>query len=120
MYTKDIRTDGLSQCLSDYHRIDTADRDVLPGPRGRSSKCLSDTFGWARERQEDLDHEEQLARDAVEDETDAWPWYADAPLEVEESEIVEDADLLGLPVDGRDEDFDDELTVEALEAEITQ
>jgi hypothetical protein len=81
--------------------------------------CADGEYEMAEwERQEDLDHEEQLARDAVEDDaTDVWPWYADAPLEVEESEIIEDADLLGLPVGGRDEDFDDELTVEALEAE---
>lgn len=68
------------------------------------------------ERQEDLDTEELLAREAVEDgETDSWPAYADAPLEVAESEVIDDADLLGLAVADRDEDHDDELSVETFE-----
>lgn len=70
------------------------------------------------ERQEDLDHEEQLARDAVDqDETDSWPAYADSPLDVEEPDVIDDADLLGFPVGGETEDFDDELTVEGFDAE---
>lgn len=72
------------------------------------------------ERQEDLDHEEQLAREAVADEIDTWPWYADTPNEIEDSEVIEDADLFGLPVDGGSEDFDDELSIVALAAELAQ
>lgn len=73
------------------------------------------------ERDEDLDHEEQLAREAVDDgEVEAWPWYADAPLEVEEPEVIEDADLCGLPVAGEIDDFEDEWTVEALDDDISE
>lgn len=65
------------------------------------------------ERDEDRDHEEQLARDAVaDDEIELWPWYADAPHDVEEPEIIADASLLGFPVDITDEQFDDETPVE--------
>ena len=43
---------------------------------------------------EDLDHEEQLAREAVEDdETESWPWYADVPLEVVEPEEIDGEEL---------------------------
>lgn len=72
------------------------------------------------DRGEDLDREEQLARESVDDgEVDAWPWYADAPCEVVDPEIVDDADLCGLAVEGLAEDFDDELTVEQFDAEVS-
>lgn len=70
------------------------------------------------ERDEDLDHEEQLAREAVADgDLTAWPAYADTPYEVEDPEVVDDADVLGLPVGEHDEHFDDELSAAQLEAE---
>jgi hypothetical protein len=34
--------------------------------------------------------------------------------------LIEDADLCGFPVEGRDDDFDDELTVEALDEDQPQ
>ncbi len=75
----------------------------------------------AWERDEDRDHEEQLARDAVADDTvDAWPSYADSPVEVVESEVIEDANLFGMPIEDDMEDFDDEMTVEAFNAEVEQ
>lgn len=69
------------------------------------------------ERQEDLDHEERLAREAAEDDdVDTWPWYADAPIEVACPEVIEDAQLAGLPVDVADEDADlDEIPVDVAE-----
>lgn len=52
------------------------------------------------ERQEDLDREEELALEhAYDEEPGEWAWYADAPTDVEPGEVIEDADLLGLPVD---------------------
>lgn len=68
---------------------------------GMHAQLAADTDrAWLEyERQQDLEHEEQLARDAVEDdETDQWPWYADSPIEIVESEIVEDAGMAGLAV----------------------
>lgn len=74
------------------------------------------------ERLEDVEHEERLARETIEDdETDAWPAYADAPFELEEPEIIEDADLLGFAVEPRDVSFDDdELDIESLDAELAE
>lgn len=49
------------------------------------------------EKAEDLEHEEQLARDHVEDmcdgfvDEDDWPDYADLPSSVIEPEIIDDA-----------------------------
>lgn len=73
----------------------------------------------AWERDEDLDHEEQLAREAVDcGEVESWPTYADAPCEVEEPEIVEDADLCGLSVAAdAGQEYDDELSLESFDAE---
>lgn len=66
------------------------------------------------ERQEDLDREGELAIEhAYADEPDEWPWYADAPHEMEACDIVEDADLLGWQVAERDEeDIDDEIAID--------
>jgi len=73
------------------------------------------------ERDEDRDHEEQLAHEAVlEDEIETWPWYADAPLHEERPEIIVDADLVGLPVATSDEYLDDEMPVAELEAELLE
>jgi hypothetical protein len=74
------------------------------------------------ERQEDIDTEEQLAREAVlDDATEWWPAYADAPLEIAEPEVIEDADLFGFAVAGPNDDadnYDDELAVESLDDDM--
>jgi hypothetical protein len=72
------------------------------------------------ERQEDLDREEELALEhAYDDEPSDWPWYADAPIEVEHGEVIEDADLLGWPTAELDEiDPDDEVALDAQEGEV--
>lgn len=73
------------------------------------------------ERQEDLDNEELIAHDAVDQgEVESWPWYTDAPLEVEDPEVVEDADLLGFPAVDPDSEFDDELDVESMDADLEE
>lgn len=73
------------------------------------------------ERQEDIDHEEHLARQAVLDgDAESWPSYADAPFEVVDPDIVVDADLAGLPVQGDDEYFDDELDVESVDEDAEE
>ncbi len=62
------------------------------------------------ERDEDRDHEAALALECVLDgEIDAWPDYADSPIEVEDPEVIYDADVLGLPVESADGDdlYDD-------------
>lgn len=82
-----------------------------------ASLCAQGEREIARwERDEDRDHEEQLARDAVADgDLIAWPVYADDPYEIEEPEIIDDADLLGLPVGEHEDAFDDELSIVQLE-----
>lgn len=71
------------------------------------------------ERQEDLDREEELALEhAYDEEPGEWPWYADAPTEVEPGEVIEDADLLGWAVEQADAtDPDDEVALDAQEGE---
>jgi hypothetical protein len=71
------------------------------------------------ERQEDLDREEELALEhAYDEEPGEWAWYADAPTDVEPGEVIEDADLLGLPVEQADStDPDDEVALDAQEGE---
>lgn len=73
------------------------------------------------ERQEDLDNEELLAHVAVDrDEVELWPWYADAPLEVEDPEVIEDADLFGFLAAETDSEFDDELDVESVDVDLEE
>lgn len=71
------------------------------------------------ERQEDLDREEELALEhAYDEEPGEWPWYADAATDVEEGEVIEDADLLGWPVAEVDSaDPEDEIAIDAQEGE---
>jgi hypothetical protein len=67
---------------------------------------------------EDRDHEERLAREAVEDgDFESWPWYARPPYEVVSPEVIEDAQLAGLPVDTADDEDDDldEIPVDVAE-----
>lgn len=73
---------------------------------------------WLEYQQsEDINHEKQLAHEAVEDdEIDSWPWYADAPIEIVDPEIIEDAELAGLPVSAAgEEDELDEIPVDVAE-----
>jgi hypothetical protein len=71
------------------------------------------------ECQEDLDREEALALEhAYADDPDDWPWYADAPIEIVEPEVVDDADLLGWPVAAVDGgEPDDEVPLDAQEGD---
>lgn len=71
------------------------------------------------ERQEDLDREEELALEhAYDEEPGEWAWYADAPTDVEPGEVIENADLLGLPVEQADSmDTNDEIALDAQEGE---
>jgi len=43
------------------------------------------------ERQEDVDHEAELALECVEDDDiDSWPWYADSPHDIQEPQIFDE------------------------------
>ena len=74
------------------------------------------------ERQEDLDHEEQLSRECIEDDAiHEWPHYADAPCEIEEPEIFEDAILYDSHLsDENTEHYDDELPTDKISQEGAQ
>lgn len=73
--------------------------DDIEGRYFAQVSAESDRRQLEMERQEDQDHEEELARQCVDDDDiDTWPWYADAPCEEVQSEIF-DEQPIGVVVD---------------------